>query len=316
MGSLSFYGYYDGWLKEGGEDMASGDLPADPSLEKTTDYECCCGCIAISLPENSSNSSTKSQCVSSLLIVTGALLLVLTGLILSPYSWLRKKIPYKPTGPYQLVEKHVGRQFLDYYNFYDGPDSLGSAGYNIYVSKHEAMNKFNIFRFINQTKIYSAHTNDTDSLPKYHRLDTLSEDEHKEEPEEEDETLIYMSSAPRYQEQLGRKGHESMDTHSPISLPRASVRLEGKRRFNRGLFVLDVQHIPVGCGVWPAFWLTDEDNWPNHGEIDIVEGINYQSVVKTALHTRDQCSMYAHVPIHSKTGTWDWACKILVSFTS
>ena len=43
---------------------------------------------------------------------------------------------------------------------------------------------------------------------------------------------------------------------------RESVRLEGKRRFDRGLFILDVEHMPSGCGVWPAWWLTDEEAWP------------------------------------------------------
>ena len=43
--------------------------------------------------------------------------------------------------------------------------------------------------------------------------------------------------------------------------PRESIRLEGKQRFNRGLFIIDVRHMPAGCGVWPAFWLTDEANW-------------------------------------------------------
>lgn len=51
--------------------------------------------------------------------------------------------------------------------------------------------------------------------------------------------------------------------------PRDSVRLEGKTRYDRGLFILDLRHLPTGCGVWPAFWLTDEDVWPDHGEIDV-----------------------------------------------
>ena len=50
--------------------------------------------------------------------------------------------------------------------------------------------------------------------------------------------------------------------------------------------------MPAGCGVWPAFWLTDEQNWPVNGEIDIVEGVNYQNVAKTALHATKGCSMF------------------------
>ena len=36
----------------------------------------------------------------------------------------------KKTGPYKLVEAHKGKSFFDYYEFNDGPDSIGSAGYN------------------------------------------------------------------------------------------------------------------------------------------------------------------------------------------
>ena len=63
--------------------------------------------------------------------------------------------------------------------------------------------------------------------------------------------FVYMSSAPT------EEG------------PRDSVRLEGNTRYDRGLFILDLRHLPTGCGVWPAFWLTDEDVWPDHGEIDV-----------------------------------------------
>jgi hypothetical protein len=103
-----------------------------------------------------------------------------------------------------------------------------------------------------------------------------------------EEPFVYMSSA------------------STKDGPRKAIRLEGNRRFNRGLFVIDVRHMPAGCGMWPAFWLTDEANWPINGEIDIVEGVNYQSVAKTALHSTNVCMM-DDIPMGTMTGTWDTA---------
>jgi len=34
-----------------------------------------------------------------------------------------------------------------------------------------------------------------------------------------------------------------------------SFRLSSRKLFRGGLFIIDVEHIPIGCGVWPAFWL-------------------------------------------------------------
>ena len=48
---------------------------------------------------------------------------------------------------------------------------------------------------------------------------------------------------------------------------RKSVRIESKNQYNDGLFIFDILHTPYGCGTWPAVWLTDPANWPNHGEI-------------------------------------------------
>eukprot|EP00956_Cyclotella_meneghiniana_P004640 scaffold5730_cov55-Cyclotella_meneghiniana.AAC.9 len=113
----------------------------------------------------------------------------------------------------------------------------------------------------------------------------------------------------------GNNGNNVTETFVYISSnateagPRNSVRLEGRRRFNRGLFIIDLRHMPAGCGTWPAFWLTDEANWPVNGEIDIVEGVNYQDTAKTALHTTKECRM-DDVPEGSKTGTWDTAVGI------
>lgn len=44
------------------------------------------------------------------------------------------------------------------------------------------------------------------------------------------------------------------------------------------------------CSTWPAFWTTNLNNWPNGGEIDIIEGINTQSVNHYSFHVGGTCS--------------------------
>ncbi|KID87651.1 glycoside hydrolase family 16 [Metarhizium guizhouense ARSEF 977] len=76
------------------------------------------------------------------------------------------------------------------------------------------------------------------------------------------------------------------------STGRFSVRLESKKTYNGGLFIFDVKHTPYACGAWPALWLTDPSNWPDHGEIDIMEAINQGAAGNAmTLHTTGGCSM-------------------------
>jgi len=213
--------------------------------------------------ESFGESTTPSVWNSSLVRLV---LLIATSIAVVSLIIVFPKAPKQYTGPYQLVERQEGQDFFQYYDFYQGADSLGSAGYNTYTGKKDAERR----GLINVTQ-EKSHSGNVD--------------------------YVYIQSAPT-------------DTG-----PRASVRLEGKRRFDRGLFVLDVNHMPAGCGVWPAFWLTDEDAWPNNGEIDIVEGVNNQTRAKTALHTSDQCSMFAHVPDYAKTGIWDSSTGLPDTFT-
>ena len=48
--------------------------------------------------------------------------------------------------------------------------------------------------------------------------------------------------------------------------------------------------MPHGCGTWPAYW-TVGDNWPNNGEIDIVEGVNEYTFNQITAHTGAACQL-------------------------
>jgi len=72
---------------------------------------------------------------------------------------------------------------------------------------------------------------------------------------------------------------------------RHAIRLQSKTQFTTGLVILDLDHMPGSvCGSWPAFW-TVGDNWPNGGEIDIIEGVNKQDRNQMTLHTSSNCAM-------------------------
>ncbi|KAJ5746684.1 hypothetical protein N7520_011866 [Penicillium odoratum] len=72
---------------------------------------------------------------------------------------------------------------------------------------------------------------------------------------------------------------------------RNSVRLTSTNSYTEGLVILDLAHMPAStCGTWPAFWMLGSD-WPNNGEIDIIEGVNQGSTNQMTLHTSDSCSV-------------------------
>ncbi|EKM54599.1 glycoside hydrolase family 16 protein [Phanerochaete carnosa HHB-10118-sp] len=73
---------------------------------------------------------------------------------------------------------------------------------------------------------------------------------------------------------------------------RDSVRISSWAAYEDSVIVLDVQHMPEGCGTWPAFWtLSQKGPWPAGGEIDILEGVNLQSNNIATLHTNQYCTM-------------------------
>lgn len=72
--------------------------------------------------------------------------------------------------------------------------------------------------------------------------------------------------------------------------PRNSVRITSTKTYNSGLFIADFFAMPHGCSVWPAYWSVGPD-WPNAGEIDIIEGVNLNTDNQITLHTGPTCTI-------------------------
>ncbi|KAF5355853.1 hypothetical protein D9756_003785 [Leucocoprinus leucothites] len=70
-----------------------------------------------------------------------------------------------------------------------------------------------------------------------------------------------------------------------------SVRISSQAQYNGGLFILDLDKAPWGCGVWPAFWTLGAGKWPDTGEIDIIEGVHDNEHNQVTFHTAPGCML-------------------------
>ncbi|KAF9241361.1 glycoside hydrolase family 16 protein [Melanogaster broomeanus] len=68
---------------------------------------------------------------------------------------------------------------------------------------------------------------------------------------------------------------------------RSSVRITSEAMYNTGLFVLDLDMAPWGCGQWTL----GSGTWPYNGEIDIIEGVHDNEHNQVTWHTAPGCNL-------------------------
>ncbi|KAK0522057.1 hypothetical protein OC834_004002 [Tilletia horrida] len=87
-------------------------------------------------------------------------------------------------------------------------------------------------------------------------------------------------------------GHAMMRVAPHHSGTHRSVRPSTDISFTGGLLVLDSLNMPTGCGTWPAWFTVPLDsNWPEGGEIDIIEGVGGMNRNKYSIHTTAGCKV-------------------------
>ena len=100
-----------------------------------------------------------------------------------------------------------------------------------------------------------------------------------------------------------RKNKENIDIENNQLHIKAKVESYGNKEYTSGkrttkhIFQFTYGYVeakiklPIGKGIWPAFWMLganiDDINWPDCGEIDILEAINVEKKIYHTLHWRN-----------------------------
>ncbi|MBN1698464.1 MAG: family 16 glycosylhydrolase [Spirochaetales bacterium] len=87
----------------------------------------------------------------------------------------------------------------------------------------------------------------------------------------------------------------------------ARMKTQGRRSWCYGKIEARIR-VPVGQGIWPAFWMLGDNissvNWPACGEIDIMEHINNESTIYGTIHW--QADDYASYGGSTSAGVTDY----------
>ncbi|KAG1825960.1 glycoside hydrolase family 16 protein [Suillus subaureus] len=116
-------------------------------------------------------------------------------------------------------------------------------------------------------------------------------------------------------------------TQLAYGVNRSSVRIASQAQYNMGLFILDLDMAPWGCGVWPAFWQSDDiartvgdGPWPYTGEIDIIEGVHDNEHNQVTWHTAPGCNLTQNTnftgTIVQTNGTDNLQCNAFINYNA
>ncbi|KAK5172231.1 uncharacterized protein LTR77_003869 [Saxophila tyrrhenica] len=167
---------------------------------------------------------------------------------------------------YLSIRSLVSAQYLPGASFFDGNGAPSAAPYEL-VDDYEGTTFFDKFSFYSGYDPTNGHVQYVNQ--------TVAERNGLASTSPEGRTIISVDTTNRYPN--GGPG-------------RPAVRLVSNNAYTHGLFILDLVHMPYGCGTWPAYWLLGPD-WPSNGEIDIIEGVNTIDHNSMSLHTSNNCTI-------------------------
>ncbi|KAI9202251.1 concanavalin A-like lectin/glucanase domain-containing protein [Polychytrium aggregatum] len=97
------------------------------------------------------------------------------------------------------------------------------------------------------------------------------------------------------------------------SLGRPTVRIQSAATLTFGLYIFDIAHAPIGCGIWPALWFkkTTGPTDPSAAEVDIFEAINMRTSNGIGFYNNGHC--YASPAAQSKLNITQMSCGVNVN---
>ena len=156
---------------------------------------------------------------------------------------MRSSPLFSRTGILTLLVSSITAQSVPGATFYSGNGATGAGPYQL-IDDYEPSIFFSKFNF------YSSYD------PTYGHVKYVTEDVAIQNGfarlSDHNTALIYPDTTNKWP----RGGPQG----------RPSVRIISDNTYTHGMFVLDLVHMPWGCGTWPAYWLLGP-NWPYTGEI-------------------------------------------------